>query len=123
MDGYRSLKAWQHASTLCLGTLEAIDDAWTFRHKAVFDQLARAVISADVNIVEGYALGTQPLYKRHLRIALGSSAEAERLLEIARHRGYLTNDVVDRLLHSADQAIRTLSGLMRSKHLRPRGLA
>ena len=120
MDGYRSLKAWQHSSRLCLTTLQAVDDHWKPRAEVVFKQLARSVVSADVNIVEGYALGTTALYRRHLRIALGSAAEAERLITIAGMRGYLPEALVNRLKGVAEEATRTLYGLVRSSNLRPR---
>ncbi len=39
--------------------------------------------------MEGYALQTKPQFLRHLRIALGSAVEVERLLEIAAELDYL----------------------------------
>jgi len=120
MDGYKSLKAWQHASRLSLTTLEAVDRHWSPRAKVVFDQLSRAVVSADINIVEGYALGTTALYRKHVRIALGSAAEADRLIRIARMRGYLPEPVVRRLSSVAEDTTRTLYGLVRSSNLSAR---
>ncbi len=117
MDGYKKLRAWQHASRLCLDTLEAVDYRWQPRSKAVLDHLSRAVVSADINIVEGYALGTVGLFRRHLRIAYGSAAEAERLIAISKLRGYLTPDIADGLLATASEALRTLHGLLNSRSL------
>ncbi len=117
MDGYKNLHAWQHASKLCLSALQAVDEHWTPRAKVVFEQLARAAVSADVNIVEGYALGTIGLYRRHLRISLGSAAEAQRLLAIARSRRYLPDSLADQLESVAAETVRTLYGLVRSKKL------
>ena len=118
MHGYKRLVAWQYASDLCLTTLEVVDGAWHARARPVFDQLRRAVISVDVNIVEGYALNTAPQLRRHLRIALGSAVEAERLLEIAEARGYLRPESVECLKTRADATIRTPYGLVRSRNLR-----
>ena len=117
MDGYKALGAWQAAKDLCLNTLAATENISSRRTWAVTDQLRRAVISVDVNIVEGYALGTAPLFRRHLRIALGSAAEAERLLQIASERGYLPPDMAESLNRLADLTIRRLYGLLRSPHL------
>lgn len=75
MKSYKSLVAWQYASKLCEATLETVDDHWHARAAALFEQLRRAVISADVNIVEGYALNTIPLFRHHLRISIGSTAD------------------------------------------------
>ena len=118
MDSYRSLIAWQRASALCEATLEAVDDAWHARGAGIFDQLRRAAVSIDVNIVEGYALNTPSMFRRHLRIAIGSAAETERLLQIARKRGYLSPAVVDTLLPQVDGTIRALFGLVRSPRLK-----
>jgi len=80
---------------------------------SVFDQLRRAAISVEANIVEGYALGTPAQFKRHLRIALGSAAETEILLELAAESGYLPADVIGRTQPLVDETIATLFGLLR----------
>jgi four helix bundle protein len=67
---------------LVLLALRATDEASHPRCYALFDQLRRAAVSVEANIVEGYALGSTPQFKRHLRIALGSAAEAECLVRI-----------------------------------------
>jgi four helix bundle protein len=120
MDGYRALGAWQCAARLNDETLAATDSRSHPKTWAVLDQLRRAAISTDVNIVEGYALGTRALFRRHLRIALGSAAEAERLVQIAARRGYLDQEVVRRLSHHANATIRALYGLLRSPNLKGR---
>jgi four helix bundle protein len=118
MQGYRTLRAWQVAQELSLGTLEVVDRLPRMPEpRPVLDQLRRAAISVDINIVEGYALGTVPLFRRHLRIALGSAAEAQRLLEIAVHRAYLPREEADRLLTVVDETIACLTGLLRSRRL------
>ena len=117
VEGYKSLAAWQAAQELCLGTLEATDGRLERPAWAVVDQLRRAALSVDVNLVEGYALATAPMFRRHVRIALGSAAEAQRLLEIAAIRGYLPPATATKLLASADQTVRLLYGLLRSPNL------
>jgi four helix bundle protein len=117
MEGYRSLRAWQVAQEVSLGVLKATDGPTHPRVRSVLDQLRRAAVSVDVNIVEGYALGTIPQFRRHLRIALGSAAECERLLTIAAQQGYLPPDVTTPLLRTVDEAIACLTGLLRSRKL------
>lgn len=89
MDSYRSLLAWQRAHDLCLTTLRATDKFYHPRSRPLFDQLRRAVISVEANIVEGYTLGTPRQFKRYLQITIGSLAEVECLLELARELEYL----------------------------------
>ena len=117
VDGYRSLTAWQTAQELCLRVLEATDGHLDRRAWAVVDQLRRAALSVDINIVEGYALGTPALFRRHLRIALGSAAEAQRLLAIAETRRYLPQAAAAPLLKLADRTTGMLYRLVRSPRL------
>ena len=88
-----------------------------FRRVRLNHQLRRAAISVDVNLVEGYALGTVPLFRRHVRIALGSAAETQRLLAIAAERGYLPAVTTTSLLGLADRTVACLIGLLRSRNL------
>lgn len=117
MRGYTSLHAWQLAQTLNLRVLEATDGPLPRSAWAVVDQLRRAALSADVNLVEGYALGTAPLFRRHARIALGSAAEAERLLQIVVRRGYLPTATTEELLKLAGRTVGCLVGIVRSGNL------
>ena len=104
------------AEQLSLGVLEATDRTLPPRAWAIADQLRRAAISVDVNLVEGYALGTAPLFRRHVRIALGSAAETQRLLAISSRRDYLPAPTVTVLLDLADRTVACLVGLLRSRN-------
>ena len=88
MDSYKTLVAWQRAHEALITTLKATDRYYHARARAVFDQLRRAIVSIEANIVEGYALRTPLLFRRHLRIALGSAAEAECLVRVCAEMEY-----------------------------------
>ena len=79
----------------------------------MFEQLRRATLSIEANLVEGYALSTPLQFRRHLRIALGSAAEVECFLEIIRELEYLPHPVVDELSRVTDLIIGNLYGLVR----------
>jgi four helix bundle protein len=110
---YRSLVAWQRAHALVLEALQRTDAEYHPRARPLFEQLRRAVVSVETNIVEGYALGTPALFRRHLRIALGSAAEAECLVRLSAELGYLAGEGTDRLGALAGGTIATLQGLLR----------
>ena len=114
MHSYRRLDAWKQAHSALKLTLNATDQAYHPRSRALFDQLKRAVISVEANIVEGYALGTPGLCRRHLRIALGSAAEAECLALAAGEADYLKPAVVTTLEQNLGQAMRALRLLLRN---------
>src|SRR5438046_10715549 len=93
MRKYRTLVAWQRARQLALSVLKSTDGLDHPRSRAIVDQLRRAAVSVEANIVEGYALGTGAPFKRQLRIALGSVAETEVLLQLGAYEAYLTDYV------------------------------
>lgn len=114
MRSYRTLVAWKRAHEALLLALRATDAAYHPRAKNLFEQLRRATISIEANIVEGYALNTPGTCRRHLRIAIGSAAEAECLARAAAELEYLNRDTAKALLSAFDATLGALHGLMRS---------
>jgi four helix bundle protein len=112
MRKYRSLIAWQRARELSLVALRATDGV-PHRRAIVLDQLARAALSVELNIVEGYALGTRAQFRRHLRIAVGSAAETECAIDVARTLGWITDDTAEQLARLIDEVLACLHGLLR----------
>jgi four helix bundle protein len=113
MDSYRSMVAWQRAHEALITTLKASDQHYQPRARALFDQLRRAIISIEANIVEGYALHTPLLFRKHLRIALGSAAEAECLVRVCAEMKYLPTTTIETTQGLLDRTIRTLVGFLR----------
>ena len=113
MDKYKSLLAWQRAHALALLSLRSTDNAYHPRARPLFEQMRRAAISVEANIVEGYALGTPNYFRKHLRIAMGSAAELECLVSLARELAYLTPSVTGELDELLGGTMRVLSGLLR----------
>lgn len=113
MDKYRSLAVWRKAHEIVLLVLRSADAHYHPRSRALFDQMRRAAISVEANIVEGYALGTSALFRRHVRIALGSAAETECLLRIAGEMDYLPESVIHKAKRPIDETIAMLYALMR----------
>jgi len=113
MEKYRSLAVWRKAHELVLVVLKSTDRYYHPKSRALFDQMRRAAISVEANIVEGYALGTSALFRRHVRIALGSAAEAECLLRIATEAEYLPMNVISTAAGMVDETIAMLFALLR----------
>ena len=53
MDSYESLDAWKRSHDLCIKIMRACDDHYHPRSLALFNQLRRAAIPVETNIVEG----------------------------------------------------------------------
>lgn len=115
MDSYRSLVAWQQAHDVVLLVLRGTDTRGQLRTWALFDQLRRAAISIEANIVAGYALRGPMQFRRHLRIALGSAAEAECLLNLAQELEFLSSDIAVGIRAPLNRCIGALVGLVRTK--------
>jgi four helix bundle protein len=113
MHKYQSLEAWKRAHAAAVLALKATDAASHPRKWGLFDQIKRAAVSVEANIVEGFALGTAALCRRHFRIAMGSAAEAECLIRIAAELEYLPLDVCAELESRLGGAMRALHGLLR----------
>ena len=118
MDKYQSLVAWQSAHAFVISVFRTTDKRYHPRARPIFDQLRRAAVSIEANIVEGYALATTAQFRRHLVIARGSAAECECLVRIAQELGYIRKPEISHLADQIDLAMKTLSGLVRSQSAR-----
>ena len=83
------LHVWNLAINYCSKYLPLIDKV---ESKALKDQLSRSLISISSNIAEGYGRYTSGDYARFIRIAIGSTFEAETQLIIAFNIGKISSD-------------------------------
>jgi len=113
MHKYRSMIVWQRSHALVISALKATDKAYHPRSRALFDQLRRAAISVEANLVEGYALGTPLQFRRHLRIAIGSAAETECLIRTTAEMEYLPESCTKQLAALLDEILALLFTLVR----------
>jgi len=111
---YADLDVWKKGVDLVLAVYRATGE---FPRDEVFgltSQLRRAAVSIPSNIAEGQSRRSSAEFRRHLSIALGSLAELETQLVIAKHLGYLGSDQHTALLAAANEVGRMLSGLLRA---------
>lgn len=82
------------------------------------NQIRRAAVSIPSNIAEGQARNSSREFRQYLGIALGSVAEIETQLIIAREIDYLTSDELTSLLTSIDtirKMIKSLANTLKSR--------
>ncbi len=115
MNKYQSLVAWQSAHAFVISAFRTTDRYYHPRARSIFDQLRRAALSIETNIVEGYALQTTAQFRRHLVIARGSAAECECVIRILLELGYIDKPEISTLASQVDLALKTLRGLIRSQ--------
>jgi four helix bundle protein len=118
MRDHRSLEAWKEAREVSLATLDACRQHWKPYAAALFGQLQRASLSVQLNIAEGYALGTRKSFANHLRIAYGSAVETEEILELAGEKRILPEKVAGEMIEHCLRSQRLLLGLLK-RYRRP----
>ena len=113
MRDHKTLHAWQGARDVASGCIRHADRHWSPARGALFDQVRRAAISVQLNLAEGYALGTPALFRRHVRSAYGSAVETTDALELLRDHGDRPDDSIDQLITSSRRSQALLLGLLR----------
>ncbi len=109
---YRDLLVWQKALTWVELVYTATREWPSDERFGLISQVRRACVSVPSNIAEGCARCSTPEFLRFLSIARGSLAEVETQLIIAQRLTYLEDAALTRLLDSADEISRMLSGLI-----------
>jgi four helix bundle protein len=113
IQSYRDLQAWKIAMDLVVAIYGLTK---TFPREELYglsSQLRRAAVSIPSNISEGHQQGTKS-YTHFLSLALGSLAEAETQIEVARRLGYVKAEEVVAVAELAGHLRRVLHGLRRS---------
>ncbi|MBU4197770.1 MAG: four helix bundle protein [Alphaproteobacteria bacterium] len=109
---YRDLLVWQKALSWVELVYAATREWPSDERFGLISQVRRACVSVPSNIAEGCARRSTPEFLRFLSIARGSLAEVETQLIIAQRLTYLEDAALTRLLDSADEISRMLSGLI-----------
>jgi four helix bundle protein len=78
------------------------------------NQMQRCVISIPSNIAEGHGRRSENEFRRFLFISLGSLAELDTQLEIAKRLGYIDLGEIDILDQMIEQIRKMLCGLVKS---------
>jgi len=122
MKSYKELDAWNVAITMANTTYDLTDTFPDRERYGLTAQLRKSAVSVPSNIAEGQARGTAGFGLFFIRIALGSVAELDTQMELARRRKYITADATRELDNQLERLRRMLYG-MRREHNRRLGAA
>ena len=114
MRGYRDLVVWQKSKNFCINIYKLTSKFPEAERFGLMSQLRRAAVSIPSNIAEGQARRSTNEFVRFLSIALGSLAEAETQIMIARRLDYLNEEQMNELLALSAEVGRILNGLANS---------
>ena len=113
MVSHKSLKAWQEAEWVSSTVIDISRAHWKPHAQAVFSQLQRAALSAQINIAEGYSFTNSPTFARHFSISYGSSIETGELLELHAKKSLIPEDDAKEIVQRCLQSQRLILGLLK----------
>jgi four helix bundle protein len=108
---FQDLIVWQKAHALTLEVYAVTKGFPAEERFGLTSQLRRSCSSIPANIAEGAARATRPEFRQFLNVAMGSAAETEYHLILARDLGYLVPSVQQALDSHLAEVKRMLAGL------------
>jgi four helix bundle protein len=111
---FRDLTVWQRSMTLVEEIYRVTGAFPRAEQFGLTSQIRRASVSIPSNIGEGKRRKKQRVFLNHLDIALGSQAEVEVQVEIAKRVGFLSSSEYERIQELVEEVGRMLNGLIAS---------
>lgn len=113
MANFRKLDVWNLSHDLTVSIYTVTDSFPAKELYALTSQMKRASYSIPSNITEGSLRGSQKDFKRFLSIALGSSAELQYFLLLAKDLKYITENTYNQLANRTEVISKKLQVLIR----------
>ena len=114
---HKDLEAWQVAMDAVMETYGLSGDFPKTEIYGLAGQMRRAAVSVPSNVAEGYVRGGRAEVNQ-LTVALGSIAELDTQLEVARRRAYVSSDRAAHLQELIVSTRRLVNGLRRARRLK-----
>jgi four helix bundle protein len=114
IETFRDLIVWQKGMDLAEQLYRAARNLVPSERYELGSQLRRAGASIPANVSEGFCRHSRARYRFHIAIALGSQAEVQTHLELARRLALIPETVLDRLDALTSEVGRLLNGLWKS---------
>ena len=110
---YRDLDIWKVGIQLVKDVYKLTEQFPKQEIYGLVSQMRRAVISLPSNVAEGFRRYHNKEYKQFLYVSLGSCAELETQVTIARELSYISEDKETVLLEKLDHISRMISNLLK----------
>ena len=111
MGDFKKLEVWQYSHALAIDTFRVVEKIRGAQHVSLRSQLNRAAASIPANIVEGRYKSTERDFSRFIGYAIGSAAELEYHLILARDTEAMERGEALALLSQLTKVRRMLYGL------------
>ena len=111
VQSFRDLLVWQNGMDLAVLVYKISEKFPRAEMFGLTSQVRRAVISIPSNVAEGKAVGGQS-YPRHVKIALGSEAELQTQIELAKRLDMPSEQDANEALARISEVGRMLTALL-----------
>jgi len=108
---YRDLEVWKLSIDFVKKIYQVTHNFPDSEKFGLINQIRRAAVSIPSNIAEGQGRNSTKEFRQFLAISLGSLAELETQLIIAKEIEYLTQNVLDALLSPLDRIRKMIKSL------------
>ena len=110
---FRDLKVWQLGKEIVLDVYRITKQFPREKRYGLMAQMRQAAVSIPSNVAEGFNRVHNKEYRQFLYVALGSCAELDTQVEIARDLGYLDQAKYRPLVEQLDHETRMLRNLIK----------
>lgn len=114
MKTHKDLDAWRRSIDLVASVYKTTSLFPKEELYGLTSQIRRAAVSIPSNIAEGAARNHVNEFRQFLYIALGSGAELETQLIIAKMLGFISDEKLQALINELNSISRMLQGLIKS---------
>jgi four helix bundle protein len=108
---YQDLEVWKLSIDFVKKVYQVTHNFPTSEKFGLINQIRRAAVSIPSNIAEGQGRNSTKEFKQFLAISLGSLAELETQLIIAKEIEYLTQNGLEALMSPLDRIRKMIKGL------------
>jgi four helix bundle protein len=115
LKSHRDLDAWKVGMTVVEQTYSVSRLFPSEERYRLTAQMRKAAVSIPSNVAEGFARGAAKACLYFVRIALGSNAELDTQLEVARRLRFVTEAAARDLQESIDRERQILHGMRRDR--------
>lgn len=110
---FRDLNVWNIGMDITVEIYQFTKNFPEYELYGISSQMRKAAVSIPSNIAEGFARSHNKEYRQFLYISLGSCAELETQVEIARRLKYLSENSCKHLIETLQQLGRMLTSLIK----------
>jgi len=114
MRDFHGLLVWQKSHALALGVYRLTKPFPTDERFGLTSQLRRAAASIPANLAEGCGRGSESEFARFTQIAMGSAAEVEYHLLLAKDLRYITDEHFSTATNDVQEVKRMLTSLLKT---------